>query len=193
MADSPETGTETPRLRVHQVAKELGITSRDLLSRLADEGLTVKSPQSVLAADVVARLRGDTSGATGATGATDTQPGPAGTDEDAAAQTPAAAGLVPQVLFVSPSDAPVKATRRRRPARAEATADTTDITDTAATPAKALTAPTAPTARPPPDGEPRPRRARAGPGQGRRPRDEGAGQVRRPDREGERPRGQGDR
>lgn len=44
--------------RVHELAKELGVTSRELLRRLSDEGEMVNSASSVVAAPVARRLRG---------------------------------------------------------------------------------------------------------------------------------------
>lgn len=43
--------------RVHELAKEFGITSKELLTKLRDQGEFVKSASSTLEAPVVRRLR----------------------------------------------------------------------------------------------------------------------------------------
>jgi hypothetical protein len=45
------------KARVHQLAKELGVTSKDILARLNEQGEIVKSASSTLPAPVARRLR----------------------------------------------------------------------------------------------------------------------------------------
>ncbi|MFD1152531.1 translation initiation factor IF-2 N-terminal domain-containing protein, partial [Saccharothrix hoggarensis] len=45
------------KARVHELAKELGVTSKELLSKLADQGEYVKSASSTVEAPVARRLR----------------------------------------------------------------------------------------------------------------------------------------
>ena len=47
------TRTDPDRMRAHQLAKELGITSKTLIARLAADGIDVKSPQSSVPAEIV--------------------------------------------------------------------------------------------------------------------------------------------
>ena len=49
-------------MRAHQLAKELGITSKTLIARLAADGIDVKSPQSSVPAEIVERLRREAAG-----------------------------------------------------------------------------------------------------------------------------------
>ncbi|MBB1028071.1 hypothetical protein G6026_10330, partial [Dietzia sp. DQ11-38-2] len=64
--------------RVHELAKEFGITSKELLTKLRDQGEFVKSASSTLEAPVVRRLRESHA--------------PAGGGSDAAASTPGTGG-----------------------------------------------------------------------------------------------------
>ncbi|MBY6717720.1 translation initiation factor IF-2 N-terminal domain-containing protein, partial [Rhodococcus sp. BP-110] len=61
------------KARVHELAKELGVTSKDLLARLKEQGEFVKSASSTVEAPVARRLResypsasGDAAPSTGA-------------------------------------------------------------------------------------------------------------------------------
>ncbi|MGK2880799.1 MAG: translation initiation factor IF-2 N-terminal domain-containing protein, partial [Mycobacterium sp.] len=45
------------KARVHELAKELGVTSKDLLARLKEQGEFVKSASSTVEAPVARRLR----------------------------------------------------------------------------------------------------------------------------------------
>ncbi|MFC6092888.1 translation initiation factor IF-2 N-terminal domain-containing protein, partial [Saccharothrix lopnurensis] len=45
------------KARVHELAKELGVTSKELLTKLADQGEYVKSASSTVEAPVARRLR----------------------------------------------------------------------------------------------------------------------------------------
>uniref|UniRef100_UPI001BDCF5A6 translation initiation factor IF-2 N-terminal domain-containing protein n=1 Tax=Pseudonocardia lacus TaxID=2835865 RepID=UPI001BDCF5A6 len=50
------------KARVHELAKELGISSKQVLSKLADLGEYVKSPSSTVEAPVARKLRESVSG-----------------------------------------------------------------------------------------------------------------------------------
>ena len=50
------------KARVHELAKELGISSKQVLSKLQDLGEYVKSPSSTVEAPVARRLRESVSG-----------------------------------------------------------------------------------------------------------------------------------
>ncbi|MDO5493712.1 MAG: translation initiation factor IF-2 N-terminal domain-containing protein, partial [Nesterenkonia sp.] len=59
------------KARVHELAKELGITSKDALAKLQDMGEFVKSPSSTVEPPVAKKLRAafpDASGKEGASG-----------------------------------------------------------------------------------------------------------------------------
>ena len=45
------------KARVHELAKELGVTSKDVLARLSEQGEFVKSASSTVEAPVARRLR----------------------------------------------------------------------------------------------------------------------------------------
>ena len=45
------------KARVHELAKELGVTSKEVLTKLADQGEYVKSASSTVEAPVARRLR----------------------------------------------------------------------------------------------------------------------------------------
>ncbi|MBQ6641368.1 MAG: translation initiation factor IF-2 N-terminal domain-containing protein, partial [Saccharopolyspora sp.] len=45
------------KARVHELAKELGVTSKDVLNKLAEQGEYVKSASSTVEAPVARRLR----------------------------------------------------------------------------------------------------------------------------------------
>ncbi|MBC8092971.1 MAG: translation initiation factor IF-2 N-terminal domain-containing protein, partial [Pseudonocardia sp.] len=53
------------KARVHELAKELGISSKQVLSRLQDLGEYVKSPSSTVEAPVARKLRDSVSGGSG--------------------------------------------------------------------------------------------------------------------------------
>ncbi len=102
------TRTDPDRMRAHQLAKELGITSKTLIARLAADGIDVKSPQSSVPAEIVERLRRE---------AADT---PADTTADNAVK---GARGAPAMLFVSPPEPTPRTARaggRRRAGRGRA-------------------------------------------------------------------------
>ena len=51
------------KARVHELAKELGVTSKEVLARLSDQGEFVKSASSTVEAPVARRLRESFGGA----------------------------------------------------------------------------------------------------------------------------------
>ncbi|MBW0125960.1 translation initiation factor IF-2 N-terminal domain-containing protein, partial [Pseudonocardia oceani] len=53
------------KARVHELAKELGISSKQVLSKLQDLGEYVKSPSSTVEAPVARKLRESVSGGSG--------------------------------------------------------------------------------------------------------------------------------
>ena len=57
------------KARVHELAKELGISSKQVLSKLQDLGEYVKSPSSTVEAPVARRLRDSVSGGDSGAGA----------------------------------------------------------------------------------------------------------------------------
>ncbi|MDN5932437.1 MAG: translation initiation factor IF-2 N-terminal domain-containing protein, partial [Pseudonocardia sp.] len=56
------------KARVHELAKELGISSKQVLSKLQDLGEYVKSPSSTVEAPVARKLRESVSGGNGGGG-----------------------------------------------------------------------------------------------------------------------------
>ncbi|WP_182349120.1 translation initiation factor IF-2 N-terminal domain-containing protein, partial [Tomitella gaofuii] len=82
------------KARVHELAKELGVTSKEVLARLKDQGEFVKSASSTVEAPVARRLRQsfDTpAGGAAAGGAVKPGPKPAAPSQGAApAAKPAA-------------------------------------------------------------------------------------------------------
>jgi ribonuclease E len=90
------TATSPDRMRAHQLAKALGITSKALIARLAAEGVDIKSPQSSVPPEIVARLRAEA--------------GPSADTADPAAAPPARGRRgAPPILFVSPPETPLGA------------------------------------------------------------------------------------
>ncbi|MGH3678561.1 MAG: translation initiation factor IF-2 N-terminal domain-containing protein, partial [Mycobacterium sp.] len=51
------------KARVHELAKELGVTSKEVLARLSEQGEFVKSASSTVEAPVARRLRASFGGA----------------------------------------------------------------------------------------------------------------------------------
>ncbi|MBS9534146.1 translation initiation factor IF-2 N-terminal domain-containing protein, partial [Mycobacterium sp. M1] len=68
------------KARVHELAKELGVTSKEVLARLSDQGEFVKSASSTVEAPVARRLRESFGGGK-----------PAAKSEEPAAKAPAKA------------------------------------------------------------------------------------------------------
>lgn len=143
------------KARVHELAKELGVTSKEVLARLSEQGEFVKSASSTVEAPVARRLR-ESYGSKSDGGA---KPGPAPAKKPgpAAASTPAAAAPA--------ADAPRPTSARPGP-RPSAPAAPEPAPEPAAPAAPAASAaPSAPEARPAaPAARPGPRPAGPKPG-----------------------------
>ncbi|WP_245672492.1 translation initiation factor IF-2 N-terminal domain-containing protein, partial [Nocardia anaemiae] len=80
------------KARVHELAKELGVTSKELLATLKEQGEFVKSASSTVEAPVARRLRESVAGKSAPTNGTaksGSRPGPASSTPSA---KPAAGG-----------------------------------------------------------------------------------------------------
>ena len=137
------------KARVHELAKELGVTSKEVLARLSEQGEFVKSASSTVEAPVARRLRESFGGGKPAAA-------PAQAPAKAPAKTPAAA----------PAAAPAKAA----PAPAETPATPAAMAPQApSVPAAAVPSPAAPAAPPAPAAQSAPAPARPAPAPGPRP------------------------
>ncbi|MDQ2710391.1 MAG: translation initiation factor IF-2 N-terminal domain-containing protein, partial [Actinomycetota bacterium] len=90
------------KARVHELAKELGVTSKQVLSKLQDMGEYVKSPSSTVEAPVARKLRESMASASNGAGKPTTRgrrPSPAGV-----ASVPVADSAL---AVASPAPAPV--------------------------------------------------------------------------------------
>ncbi|WP_199203376.1 translation initiation factor IF-2 N-terminal domain-containing protein, partial [Mycobacterium sp. shizuoka-1] len=76
------------KARVHELAKELGVTSKEVLARLSDQGEFVKSASSTVEAPVARRLRESFGG--GKPDKAPAKPAPAGAVGNGAPAKPAA-------------------------------------------------------------------------------------------------------
>ncbi len=136
-------------VRVHELARELGVQSKDILSTLKDMGEYVKSASSTVEAPVVRRLKeehGDALREKGAKKTAKKAPAKAAEPAKAAAEAPAApAAEAPAPAPAAPKASPVPGPKPgpRRPAEPEAPA--------------AEDAPAAPAAQPGPKPAPGPR------------------------------------
>src|SRR3978361_580194 len=100
--------------RVHELAKELGITSKDVLAKLKEQGEFVKSASSTVEAPVARRLRE----ALGSTTAAAPAPSPAGRPAaPAAPRAPPAARAPPPPRRPHPPPPPPGAPPRRPDSR----------------------------------------------------------------------------
>ena len=123
------------KVRVHELAKELGVTSKEVLAKLQDLGEFVKSASSTVEAPVARRLR-------------EAMPPPA--DKPAAKKTAAKKTAAKKTTATKEPDAPSGATAEAAPVPAASTP--TAATPTAATP----TAPTPAAPAPVPASDPAP-------------------------------------
>jgi len=105
------------KVRVHELAKELGVTSKEVLAKLQDLGEFVKSASSTVEAPVARRLR-------------EAMPPPA--DKPAAKKTAAKKTAAKKTTATKEPDAPSGATAEAAPVPAASTP--TAPTPTAATP-----------------------------------------------------------
>ncbi|WP_298801115.1 translation initiation factor IF-2 N-terminal domain-containing protein, partial [uncultured Pseudonocardia sp.] len=127
------------KARVHELAKELGISSKQVLSKLQDLGEYVKSPSSTVEAPVARKLRESVGGGNGSPkpGRPGPVPGPPrgntpmpgprpGPQRPAAPQAPAApaAPAQPAVSPAQPAVSPAQPAEVSRPAAASAPART---------------------------------------------------------------------
>ncbi|MBY6367398.1 translation initiation factor IF-2 [Rhodococcoides corynebacterioides] len=106
------------KARVHELAKELGVTSKDLLARLKEQGEFVKSASSTVEAPVARRLResfpaANGGGAAPATGGTGTSTG-----NGASAPKPGAPRPGPKPAPQAPAPAPEPTPAPQAPAAA---------------------------------------------------------------------------
>ena len=146
------------KVRVHELAKELGVSSKEVLAKLQELGEFVKSASSTVEAPVVRKLREAMPAAA---------PAPA-----AKKATPKKAAAAPEVAV--PAPAPVEA-----PVVVEAPAAVAPAPEPApAAPAPAAPAATATTAEPLADDAPRPAPRPAGPRPGNNPFGTGTGMGR---------------
>ncbi|MFC0547648.1 translation initiation factor IF-2 N-terminal domain-containing protein [Kutzneria chonburiensis] len=140
-----------PKLRVHALAKELGSSSREVLAALADLGEVVRSPQSSVSREVAEQVA-RTLLATGeqdvdddtdevlvahdeltgvlAERAEDDDPAPVD-DDDEVAVTLAPVFAPPSVVFLPPTAAEPRPTRRRRAPEPVEVEDVVEAEDTA--------------------------------------------------------------
>ncbi|MDQ7810206.1 translation initiation factor IF-2 [Amycolatopsis sp. A133] len=103
------------KARVHELAKELGITSKDVLAKLKEQGEFVKSASSTVEAPVARRLRDayapkgakkPTPGPSARPGPPAAKPGPAAPKPPAPAQQAPAAQAAPAPAASAPAPAP---------------------------------------------------------------------------------------
>ncbi|MDX2355599.1 translation initiation factor IF-2 [Dietzia sp. PP-33] len=115
--------------RVHELAKEFGVTSKELLTKLRDQGEFVKSASSTLEAPVVRRLRESHAPADGGAGSAPAAPSPAGSaaPKPGAPSTPAPGprpGADPRKAAPKPAaERPTPGARPAAPAPKPAAAD----------------------------------------------------------------------
>ncbi|MFD1232989.1 translation initiation factor IF-2 N-terminal domain-containing protein, partial [Pseudonocardia benzenivorans] len=81
------------KARVHELAKELGLSSKQVLSKLQDLGEYVKSPSSTVEAPVARKLRESVAG--GANGNGGRRGGPGGGGRPRPGSSPAQSGGAP--------------------------------------------------------------------------------------------------
>ena len=75
------------KARVHELAKELGVTSKEVLARLSEQGEFVKSASSTVEAPVARRLRESFGGA---------KPAPEKAETTSSGQSPASGETAPR-------------------------------------------------------------------------------------------------
>ncbi|WP_336513386.1 translation initiation factor IF-2 N-terminal domain-containing protein, partial [Mycobacteroides franklinii] len=102
------------KARVHELAKELGVTSKEVLARLSDQGEFVKSASSTVEAPVARRLResfgGDKSAPAASNGAAaETAAAPRKAGPKPGAPKPAPKKVVEPVVEAPPAPEPVAA------------------------------------------------------------------------------------
>lgn len=121
------------KVRVHELAKELGITSKDAVTKLQELGEFVRSASSTIEAPVVRKLR-------------NAFPGAAASSTEAAAPSKAAASPAPARQAPAPGPAAPKAPAPAAPAPAAKAEAPAPAAAAPAAPAPASSAPAAPAA-----------------------------------------------
>ncbi|MGF0218350.1 translation initiation factor IF-2 N-terminal domain-containing protein, partial [Rhodococcus sp. IEGM1420] len=103
------------KARVHELAKELGVTSKELLARLKEQGEFVKSASSTVEPPVARRLRESFAKANGDGAAPSAAPKPGaprpGPRPAAPAQAAPAPAPAPQPEAAAPAPSPAPAAR----------------------------------------------------------------------------------
>src|ERR1700693_1206310 len=102
------------KARVHELAKELGVTSKEVLARLNDQGEFVKSASSTVEAPVARRLRASFGGAKAAAQKGQTPPPPRGLPPRRSRPKPTARGPSPPRQRLHPRRRPLPSPRLRR-------------------------------------------------------------------------------
>ncbi|TQF66993.1 translation initiation factor IF-2 [Rhodococcus spelaei] len=165
------------KARVHELAKELGVTSKELLARLKEQGEFVKSASSTVEAPVARRLResfpsAKSSAAAAEAGSTATAPKPGGPRPGpkpaapAPAPAPAPAEAAPAAAAAPTAPAPAPAAPKATPSAAQpgprpaapapAPAPAAPVAPAASAAPAPAPAPAAPAAAGPKPGGPRP-------------------------------------
>lgn len=175
------------KARVHELAKELGVTSKELLARLKEQGEFVKSASSTVEAPVARRLRESfapkSTPANGTANKSAAKTGSSDAPRPAARPTPAAGGPRPGPRPATPAPAPAPAPKpaaaqeqvapaarteapgvKPGPASKPAPAPKPEVRETPAA-AAASSAPAAPSTPRPASDAPRPGQSGARPGQ----------------------------
>ncbi|WP_280266333.1 translation initiation factor IF-2 N-terminal domain-containing protein, partial [Nocardia wallacei] len=93
------------KARVHELAKELGVTSKELLARLKEQGEFVKSASSTVEAPVARRLRESFSAKSASNGTAKSAAKPGSGQAGRAADKPATPGPRPGPRNAAPSPA----------------------------------------------------------------------------------------
>ncbi|MEB3068978.1 translation initiation factor IF-2 [[Mycobacterium] vasticus] len=141
------------KARVHELAKELGVTSKEVLARLSEQGEFVKSASSTVEAPVARRLREAFGGS---------KPAPKSEAPAAKAPAPEKPASAPSAPSEAPAPAPTPAAAK--PAAPAAPVAEAPAPAASASPAASTAAPEAP----PAPGAPGPRPAAPGPKPGAR-------------------------
>ncbi|MEB3065260.1 translation initiation factor IF-2 [[Mycobacterium] zoologicum] len=142
------------KARVHELAKELGVTSKEVLARLSEQGEFVKSASSTVEAPVARRLRESFGGS---------KPAPKSEAPAAKAPAPEKPTPTPTPTAAAPAEAPAPVPSAKPAAPAAPVAET-PAPAASASPAASTAAPEAP----PAPGAPGPRPAAPGPKPGAR-------------------------
>jgi ribonuclease E len=135
----------TGKARVHELARELGITSKELLAKLQELGESIKSPAAMVEADVADRIRAEypvPETETTEPQAVDSEPA-AGAGEAETAPVGRSSRRRPPppvVVFTAPAEAPAEAPAPRRAKREPVEPEAGDVDITVAEDVEDLTA-----------------------------------------------------